>query len=395
MSIRYQSTLIKKHARLPARVMSMLTPHGEVLTPTFMPVGTRAMLNYLTPQDLHHNGSQIILGGNTYHMLCKPGMDVIQKAGGMHRFMSWPKAMLTDSGGFQVFSLSKRGNLCIVDEEGAHFKHPVDGKIVHLNSETSIAAQKIIGADIIMAFDQCTPESGGRDAAIAALERTHRWLIRSKEVHEQHPDSTYGLHQALFGIIQGGSFRDLREQSTAFILAQDLDGIGIGGEVIGFDMQKTAEIIEWVRPMLPDHLVRYTMGVGLQPQDLIDVVARGIDIFDCVAPTRNARHGTLYCGQIIEQDHWLQFAALDDCAAHIHIKKSKFATDDQPIMPGCTCYTCVNFSRAYMHYLFKEKLIAYTHLGAIHNIHVMQAVCIKMRELILGNAHINHFNDIN
>lgn len=360
----------------------MRTPHGEVLTPSFMPVGTRAMLNYVTTEDLHNSGSEIILGGNTYHMLCTPGMEVIEKIGGMHRFMGWPKSMLTDSGGFQVLSLSKNGTICIVDEDGAHFKHPMTGKIIHLNSKTSIQAQKIIGADIIMAFDQCTPETGGREAALAALDRTHRWLVSSKEEHEKQPHSAYGFKQALFGIIQGGSFRDLREQSIEFILKQDLDGIGIGGEVIGFDMPKTCEIIDWVRPMLPEDKVRYTMGVGLHPQDLIDVVGRGVDIFDCVAPTRNARHGTLYYGQIIERDGWLAFENEgDNC--RILIKKSQYAKDENPILPGCGCYTCQHFSRAYLHYLFKEGLIAYFHLASIHNIHVMQSVCTKMREIIL------------
>lgn len=378
----YQSELIKKHPTLPARVMRMTTPHGEVITPSFMPVGTRAMLNYLTPADLKQSGYEIILGGNTYHMLCTPGMEVIEKAGGMHKFMGWHKTMLTDSGGFQVLSLSKNGTICIVDENGAHFKHPITGKIIHLNSQTSIQAQKVIGADIIMAFDQCTPETGGREAALAALDRTHRWLLLSKEEHEKNPNSVYGFRQALFGIIQGGSFRDLREQSTEFILQQDLDGIGIGGEVIGFDMKKTCEIIDWVRPMLPENKIRYTMGVGLGPQDLIDVVAKGIDVFDCVAPTRNARHGTLYYGEIVERDNWLAFES-DNDSCRILIKKSIYAKDDQPIMANCGCYTCENFSRAYLHYLYKEGLIAYFHLSSIHNIHMMQKVCAKMREIIL------------
>lgn len=382
----FKSTLLKKHAHLPARVMRMETPHGEVVTPAFMPVGTRAMLNYLTPQDLQQNGNEIILGGNTYHMLCTPGMETIQSQGGMHPFMGWHKAMLTDSGGFQVFSLSKNSKICTINEEGARFKHPTNGKIIHLNAHTSIDAQKIIGADIIMAFDQCTPETGGREAALAALDRTHRWLRLSKARHDQNPCTPYGKKQALFGIIQGGSFRDLREQSTQFVLDQDLDGVAIGGEVIGFDMPKTCEIIDWVRPMLPDDKVRYTMGVGLQPQDLIDVVAKGVDIFDCVAPTRNARHGTLYAGQIRVRDGWVAFDPDPEInATRMLIKKSIYTRDDRPIMAECACYTCKHFSRAYLHYLFKEGLIAYFHLSSIHNIHVMEAVCAKMREVTLAS----------
>jgi queuine tRNA-ribosyltransferase len=379
----FHSHIVKKHPVLPARVVRMVTPHGEVLTPTFMPVGTRAMLNYLTPSDLENNGSALILGGNTYHMLCTPGMEVIHMAGGMHAFMGWQKAMLTDSGGFQVLSLSKKGNICIIDEHGAHFKHPLTNKIIHLDPQTSIQTQKIIGADIIMAFDQCTEEAGGREAALAALDRTHRWLMQSKEAHEKAPYSAYGLKQALFGIIQGGSFRDLREQSTQFILDQGLDGIAIGGEVIGFNMAKTAEIIDWVRPMLPDDKVRYTMGVGLGPQDLLDVAAKGIDIFDCVAPTRNARHGTLYCGKLVAQAGWLAFVGEENGPSRILIKKSMYAKDPRPIMAHCDCYTCQHFSRAYLHYLYKEGMIAYFHLASIHNVHVMQTVCARMRQLIL------------
>ena len=380
----FRSTVVKQHPHLPARVMRFNTPHGEVLTPTFMPVGTRAMLNYVTAEDLKDNGSRIILGGNTYHMLCTPGMQRISALGGMHRMMNWHQAMLTDSGGFQVFSLAKRGNLCIIDQEGAHFKHPTSGKIIHLNPQTSMSTQKTIGADIIMAFDECTPELGGRERAEAALERTHRWLVESKTHHERQPHSDYGLHQALFGIIQGGSFRDLREKSTEFILSQDCDGIAIGGEVIGFDMSKTKEIVGWIRPALPPQKIRYTMGVGLHPRDLIDIVACGIDIFDCVAPTRNARHGTLYCGEIVERNGWLAFEG-DEPNQRIHIKKSYYAEDDRPVMESCQCYTCQHHSRGYLHYLFKEKLIAYNHLASIHNLAVMQSVCLAMQALILSD----------
>lgn len=379
----YKSELIKKHTGNHARIMKMTTPHGEVLTPAFMPVGTRAVLNYVTPYDLQQAGSQIILGGNTYHMLCAPGMDIIESLGGMHKLMGWHQPMLTDSGGFQVFSLSKKGQICIIDDKGAHFKHPITGKIIHLTPETSIGTQKSIGADIIMAFDECTPEAGGREGALQALERTHRWLLESKEVHERSPNSVYGFKQALFGIIQGGSHQDLRQQSAEFVVAADLDGIAIGGEVIGFDMVKTVEVIDWVRPMLPENKVRYTMGVGLGPQDLFDVVAQGVDIFDCVAPTRNARHGTLYCGKIVEENNWLKFAS-DEDRGRILIKKSIYAKDNSPIMEGCTCYTCQTFSRGYLHYLFKHQALAYCHLACIHNIHVMQDACTKMRAFIMS-----------
>ncbi|EKD73795.1 MAG: hypothetical protein ACD_45C00183G0011 [uncultured bacterium] len=383
----FKTELIKKHRSLPARVTKITTPHGDVLTPTFMPVGTRAFVNCMTPDDLINTDSQIILGGNTYHMLCAPGMEIIRNAGGMHPFMRWDKPMLTDSGGFQVFSLSKNGNICKIDAKGAHFKHPITGRVIHLTPQSSIQTQKMIGADIIMAFDECTPESGGEQAALQAMERTHRWLHESIEEHQKHPASVYGHHQALFGIIQGGSFQDLRRQSTEFVLSANLDGIAIGGEVIGFDMQKTVEVIGWIHPMLPDNKPRYTMGVGLSPQDLIDVVAKGIDLFDCVAPTRNARHGSLYCGQIVEEQDWLRFA-VDENKGKILIKKSIYAKDNNPIMENCLCYTCKQYSRSYLHFLFKHQALIYNNLACIHNIHVMQEVCARMRKIILMSPRL-------
>jgi queuine tRNA-ribosyltransferase len=380
----FNTEVIKTLKRNPARVTKIITPHGTVTTPAFMPVGTRAFVNHLTPQDLLNTHSQIILGGNTYHMLVNPGMDFIRTNGGMHKLMGWPKPMLTDSGGFQVFSLSKNKEICKINEDGAHFKHPVTGQVIHLTPKSSIEAQKIIGADIIMAFDECTPENGGKEAALAAMQRTHRWLAESKEIHEQSPCAAYGHKQALFGIIQGGTFRDLRELSTQFVLNMELDGIAIGGEIIGADMLKTAEVIDWIYPLLPENKTRYTMGVGLKPQDLIDVVAKGIDIFDCVAPTRNARHGSLYHGKCIETEGFVKFVSAED-NGRILIKKSLYAKDDSPILEGCECYTCQNFSRAYLHFLFKSAAALYSQLACIHNIHVMQHTCEFLQKFILEN----------
>jgi queuine tRNA-ribosyltransferase len=384
MSNVFTTQLIKASKATDARVMEITTPHGTLTTPAFMPVGTRAFVNHMTPDDLIIAGSQIILGGNTYHMLLNPGLEVIQASGGMHRLMSWTRPMLTDSGGFQVFSLSKNGKICKIDGEGAHFKHPLTGKVIHLTARSSIEAQKIIGADIIMAFDECTPEQGGREAALAAMDRTHRWLIESKEVHQRLGFvSSYGGRQALFGIIQGGSFRDLREKSAQFIVEADLDGIAIGGEVIGFDIAKTCEVIDWVRPLLPIDRVRYTMGVGLNPQDLIDVVKKGVDIFDCVAPTRNARHGALYHGTVVKVGDWLRFES-EEKNCRLLIKKSIYAKDDNPILVDCLCYTCQHFSRAYLHFLFKQKSSLYNQLACIHNIATLHSVCTEMRHLILS-----------
>lgn len=380
MNNQFNCELFKSSKNSHARVAKITTAHGSVLTPAFMPVGTRAFVNHMTPHDLKSAGSQIILGGNTYHMLLNPGMDIILASGGMHRLMAWEGPMLTDSGGFQVFSLSKNAKICRIDADGAHFKHPITGKVIHLTPKSSIEAQRIIGADIIMAFDECTPENGGRDAALAAMDRTHRWLLASKEAYLA-AGSVYNHQQALFGIIQGGSFRDLRELSTQFILDAQLDGIAIGGEVIGFDMQKTTEVIDWIRPLLPENKVRYTMGVGLNPQDLIDVAAKGIDLFDCVAPTRNARHGALYHGNIIKKGNCLEFIS-EKNQARILIKKSIYAKDENPILVGCLCYTCRHFTRAYLHFLFKQGSSLYNQLACIHNIHIMHNVCEQIRRLI-------------
>ena len=241
--------------------------------------------------------------------------------------------------------------------------------------------QKIIGADIIMAFDECTKDDGDKITAISAMERTHRWLLLSKEIHEKNPNSLYGFKQALFGIVQGGLFRDLREKSADFIVKAELDGIAIGGESIGFNMEKTAEIMSWVCPILPENKTRYAMGLGLNPQDLIDAVKCGFDIFDCVAPTRNARHGALYSGEFIIENNWLKFTSHED-KGRILIKKSIYAHDERPIMENCKCYTCKNFSRGYLHYLFKKELSTYANLACIHNVFTMHNACSRMRELI-------------
>lgn len=378
----FSCSIIHQSQHNKARVTRVNTPHGEFITPVFMPVGTRAGVNNMTPVELKDAGSQIILGGNTYHMLCAPGMEVIQGAGGMHPFMGWHGPMLTDSGGFQVFSLSKNKEICTIDEEGAHFRLPGNQRLIHMTPEMSLQTQKIIGADIIMAFDQCTPDNCTKDEVRHIMTRTHRWLKQSVAYHQEHPKSAYGFQQALFGIIQGGVFEDLRRESADFVSSMKTDGIAIGGETIGFDMEATVEVIRWVREFLPENKPRYTMGVGMSPQDLLDVVAEGIDMFDCVAPTRNARHGALYCGEIVKEGNWLRFQS-DYENERIQIKKSCFAEDMRPIMASCTCYTCSHYSRSYLHALFKQKTPLFTALASIHNIQVMHDVCDKMRSLII------------
>jgi queuine tRNA-ribosyltransferase len=377
------STRILKQSRYHAgRILELMTPHGIVQTPAFMPVGTRAFVNHLSPLELKTAGSQIILGGNTYHMLVNPGLETIETQGGMHRFMQWKGPMLTDSGGYQVFSLTRAG-LCEVDETGAYFKHPQSNRMMHLTPTLAIEAQKIIGADIIMAFDDCVAESMGRESVIAAMERTHHWLLTAKDIHNASPLSAYGKYQALFGIIQGGHFQDLREKSAAFVDSLALDGVGIGGESIGPSRATTCEILDWVRGVLSVEKVRYPMGVGLSPRDLIAVVAHGADIFDCVAPTRNARHGALYCGAWSVIDDWLHFEHTVS-NGRILIKKREYSRDDTPIMPGCTCLTCQQYSRAYLHCLFRQKASLYYPLACLHNIHVMQETCARMRAILLA-----------
>lgn len=373
--------VLARHPHTSARVIEVTTPHGVFVSPVFMPVGTRAGVNNVMPDELKAVGSQVILGGNTYHMLCAPGMEVIEKAGGMHPFMGWDGPMLTDSGGFQVFSLSKREHLCQIDEAGAHFKHPDTGQWIHMTPEVSLETQKIIGADMIMAFDQCTPSHVSKEEAARIMTRTHRWLKQSCNYHQDHPTSRYGLKQALFGIIQGGTYADLRVESAQAIVDMQTDGVALGGETIGFDMPGTVEIIRSVYSYLPEDKPHYAMGVGMSPQDLLDVIAEGIDMFDCVAPTRNARHGALYCGEVVPDGHWLRFESPYE-QGRLQIKKAVFANDDNPIMPGCSCLTCRFYSRAYLHQLYKQKAVAFTALACIHNLHVMHWVCGLAREHI-------------
>lgn len=378
----FRCDILKTYTHNRARITRVTTAHGEFITPVFMPVGTRAGVNNMMPHELKEAGSQIILGGNTYHMLCAPGMDVIEQAGGMHPFMGWNGPMLTDSGGFQVFSLSKNKEIAVIHEEGVQFKLPGEARMINMTPEMSLATQKIIGADIIMAFDQCTPDASSYEESLAIIERTHRWLQQSIDYHQQHSHTPYGYSQALFGIIQGGIYPDLRRACAQYVSALPLDGIAIGGETIGFEMVKTVEILRWIAMDLPENKPRYTMGVGMSPQDLLDVVAEGVDMFDCVAPTRNARHGALYCGQIVRtRNHWLKFESPYE-QQRLSIKKAEFANDHNPIMAECTCYTCQHYSRAYLHALFKQKSSVFTALASIHNVHVMHAVCQAMRDLI-------------
>ncbi|OGV50847.1 MAG: tRNA-guanine(34) transglycosylase [Legionellales bacterium RIFCSPHIGHO2_12_FULL_42_9] len=379
----FNCKILQSHSKTQARVTEITTAHGTFYTPTFMPVGTYAGVNNMLPNELKQAGTQILLGGNTYHMLCAPGMNSIRAAGGMHEFMSWDRPMLTDSGGFQVFSLAQN-QISRLDDTGVYFKQSMH-QIMHMNPDISLATQKIIGADIIMAFDQCTPDSCSPAEVERIMHRTHLWLAQSIAYQHLHPNSIYGFPQALFGIIQGGLYADLRIQAAETVAASPVDGIAIGGETIGFNMQKTIEIISWISHLLPTAKPRYTMGVGMSPQDLLDVTAMGIDMFDCVAPTRNARHGSLYVGQVLVDGDWLKFSS-DYSNCRLSKKKACFANDHNPISDCCTCYTCEHHSRAYLHHLFKQHAGAFTALASIHNIHVLHDVCARIRNLIMDDA---------
>lgn len=381
----FHCQLIHRHRYCAARVMRVTTPHGEFTTPVFMPVGTRAGVNNMMPHELHAAHTQIILGGNTYHMLCAPGMEVIKKARGMHHFMGWHGPMLTDSGGFQVFSLSKNKDICTINENGASFLMPGTKKRINMTPQMSLQTQKIIGADIIMAFDQCTPDTSSIEEARTILTRTHRWLLESIAYHQQQPCSLYGLPQALFGIVQGGIYKELRCESAAYVASLPVDGVAIGGETIGFNMDKTVEVLTWIESFLPISKPRYSMGVGMSPQDLLDVVAAGMDMFDCVAPTRNARHGSLYAGHVVADGHWLKYESAYE-QQRIQIKKACFANDFNPVIDDCSCYTCRHYSRAHLHHLYKQKANVFTALASIHNIHVLHALCDKMRAHIAAYA---------
>jgi queuine tRNA-ribosyltransferase len=374
-----QVQVVASHPTRPARVLRLTTAHGEILTPAFMPVATKGSTSGLTPEHFRAAGTQILLGGNPYTMLTSLGLKFIQTVGGMHHLMRWPGPMLTDSGGFQLFSLA---GACTIDDEGGHFQLSDDGPVVHLTPATSLRAQKVIGADIVMAFDQCTPDLVDWPTARRALERTHRWLKAGKALHDCHPESVYGYPQAFFGIVQGARFRDLREWSASLVVQLGVDGVALGGASIGYNMPVTLEILGWVVPMLPPDKPRYTMGVGLDPQNLIDAVGAGADMFDCVAPTRNARHGSLYHGSVVREADWVRFQSEND-AGRIDLEKTRFARDDRPVLEGCECATCRTWSRGYLHSMLKNGDGSFGQYGAVHNLHVMHRVCAAMRECIL------------
>lgn len=336
-----------------ARAGLLRTPHGEVPTPVFMPVGTQATVKAMSPRDLKDVGATMILA-NTYHLYLRPGDERIARLGGLHRFMAWEGPILTDSGGYQVFSLARMRR---VDADGVTFRSHIDGSEHRFTPEKVIAIQENLGADIITCLDECAPPTD-YDYNLQALERTHAWAVRCREAHRRDD-------QALFGIVQGGVFPDLRERSARFITGLGFDGYAIGGLSVGEPKEQTYAVLEWMDDLLPADRPRYLMGVGT-PQDLVEGVARGVDMFDCVLPTRMGRNG----GALTR---W----------GRLNLRNACYADDPSPLLPDCACYTCTHFSRAYLRHLILANEILGAHLLTLHNLHLMLTIAVEIREAIL------------
>ena len=338
-----------------ARLGRMELNHGVVETPIFMPVGTYGAVKAMSPYDLHQTNAQIILG-NTFHLWLRPGMDIISKFGGLHKFNGWDKPILTDSGGFQVFSL---GKLRKIKEEGVYFQNPIDGSKLFLSPEKSMEIQTVLNSDIAMIFDECTPYPADYQTARESMEMSLRWAERSRKAFDEYQNPN-----ALFGIVQGGMYNDLRQRSLTELMKIGFDGIAIGGLSVGEPKEEMNRMLDEMKDMLPKDKPHYLMGVGT-PEDLVYGVSKGIDMFDCVMPTRNARNG------------WL-FTRFGD----VKIKNAKYKDDTRPLDESCRCYTCQNFSRAYLHHLFKIGEILGSHLNTVHNIHYYLELMQEIRQAI-------------
>ena len=338
-----------------ARRGTLTLNHGIVQTPVFMPVGTYGTVKAMTPQSLNDIGAQICLG-NTFHLWLRPGLEVVKAHKGLHDFMNWQKPILTDSGGFQVFSL---GALRKITEEGVKFSSPHDGAKLFLTPEISMQIQKVLNSDIVMIFDECTPYPATREEAAKSMRLSMRWAQRS---HDEHARLENG--NALFGIVQGGMYEDLRDESLAGLDNIGFDGMAIGGLSVGEPKDDMQRILAHTAPKMPAHKPRYLMGVGT-PEDLVHSVKAGIDMFDCVMPTRNARNGHL-------------FTRFGD----VKIKNARYKTDTGPLDPSCSCYACTQFTRGYLHHLFRTGEILGSMLNTIHNLHFYQVIMAEMRAAI-------------
>ncbi|MBT4917204.1 tRNA guanosine(34) transglycosylase Tgt [Candidatus Peregrinibacteria bacterium] len=354
-----------------ARTGVFVTPHGEIRTPIFMPVGTKATVKTLSQKDLKDLDADIILA-NTYHLFLRPGEKLVKRMGGLHKWMNWDRPILTDSGGFQVFSLAqekapgKKNNIKTsvkIDEDGVEFKSHLDGKKHYLTPEKATKIQHDLGADVIMAFDECAPADSSKKYFEEAMERTHRWLTRCKKEHEKL-NKKQSTKQALFGIVQGGLYKSLRKESAKFINSQDLPGNAIGGLSVGESKTEMKEMIEATVPYLDENKPRYLMGVGT-PEDLLEAVERGIDMFDCVHPTRMARHGAFW----------------NEEGRH-SIKNERFKTDKKSLQKACKCETCTTYSRSYLRHLLFENEILGLRLMTVHNVHFLLNLMTQIRENI-------------
>lgn len=355
----FKYELLAVDSETRARRGRLITPHGVIETPVFMPVGTQATVKTMSPHELKEIGVQIILS-NTYHLYLRPGHELIERLGGLHRFMNWDRPILTDSGGFQVFSL---GDLNEITEEGVKFQSHLDGSYHFLTPERSIEIQMALGADIIMAFDECTPYPAGEEYTLKALKRTTRWAERCLKAHTRED-------QALFGIVQGGVYPELRKQSVEEITAFDFPGYAIGGLSVGEPKGLMLEILEYTAPLLPEDRPRYLMGVGT-PYDLFEGVMRGIDMFDCVFPTRMARNGSVFTSE-----------------GRLTVRNAKYMEDTSPLDPECDCYACRNFSRAYIRHLIKRNEILGLRLTTYHNIYFLDQLMKKIREAIIAGKFL-------
>ena len=342
-----------------ARLGRLTLAHGVVETPVFMPVGTYGTVKAMTPRDLAEIGAPICLG-NTFHLWLRPGLEVIAVHGGLHRFMGWDKPILTDSGGFQVFSL---GALRKISEEGVRFSSPVNGDKLFLTPEESMRIQHTLNSDVVMIFDECTPYPASHDEAASSMRLSLRWAQRSRDEHQRLENSN-----ALFGIVQGGMYEDLRSESLEALGEIGFDGFAIGGLSVGEPKEEMARVLAHTAPRLPVHKPRYLMGVGT-PEDLVHGVQTGIDMFDCVMPTRNARNGHL-------------FTRYGD----IRIKNAQYRDDLSPLDASCTCYTCRNFTRAYLHHLHRVGEILGAQLNTIHNLHYYQCLMRELRAAIVSGT---------
>lgn len=349
--------LIKQEKHTGARLGEITTPHGTFQTPMFMPVGTLATVKTMAPEELKEMDAQIILS-NTYHLWLRPGADLVEEAGGLHKFMNWDRGILTDSGGFQVFSLSENRK---ITEEGVHFRNHLNGSKMFLSPEKAIHIENQLGADIIMSFDECPPFHESHDYMKRSVERTSRWAERGLKAHKKPNE------QGLFGIVQGGGFKDLRLQSARDLVAMNFPGYSIGGLSVGESKEEMNSVLDYLTLELPENKPRYLMGVGA-PDSLIDGVIRGIDMFDCVLPTRIARNGTCMTSQ-----------------GRVVIKNAKYERDFGPLDAKCDCYTCRNYTRAYIRHLFKADEVFGLRLTSYHNLYFLIKLMERVRQAILDD----------